>query len=249
MLATDTPDMAARGDVAARRRAGDEPLFLPRPRHAERHHPASGAGRAVRGDGATARGMPLQRSAHIGALTELSYVQLVGAGRRLRSISASHALHAFVARGLRPRRPRRADAAAGRGASRAIDAELQPRPRRLRPMSYYLGIDIGTFESKGVLVDADGRDRRQRRASRTRCWCRSRAGPSTGRSEDWWGDFTFITRKLLAGQQGRARRRSAPSATQRDRPLHAAGRCRRRAADERRALRRRRARRRRRSRS
>ena len=35
-------------------------------------------------------------------------------------------------------------------------------------MKHYLGIDIGTFESKGVLVDEDGRDRRQRRRSRTR---------------------------------------------------------------------------------
>ena len=35
--------------------------------------------------------LPLQRSAHIGALTDSSYVQLVKAGRRLRSISASRA--------------------------------------------------------------------------------------------------------------------------------------------------------------
>ena len=55
LLATDTPDMAYRGDVAAGRRAGDEPVFLPWPRHAERHHPASGAGRAVRRHGRAAR--------------------------------------------------------------------------------------------------------------------------------------------------------------------------------------------------
>ena len=73
-------DGARRRD--ARRRAGDEHLFLPRPRHAERHHPASGAGGAVRGDGEGGHSMPLQRSAHIGALTDNSYVQLVGAGRR-----------------------------------------------------------------------------------------------------------------------------------------------------------------------
>ena len=82
MLATDTPDMAARGDV----RLGGGPAMSLYCFHGrgtlERHHPASGAGRAVRGRRRRREKLPLQRSAHIGALTDSSYVQLVGAGRR-----------------------------------------------------------------------------------------------------------------------------------------------------------------------
>ncbi len=48
-------DRHARHDPARRRqagrRAGHQPLQLPRPRHTQRHHSASGAGRAVREDG------------------------------------------------------------------------------------------------------------------------------------------------------------------------------------------------------
>ena len=80
LLATDTPDMGCARRCAAGRRAGDEPVLLPRARHAERHHPASGAGRAVRRRRPRRGSMPLQRSAHTGALTDSSYVQLVGGG-------------------------------------------------------------------------------------------------------------------------------------------------------------------------
>ena len=55
---------------------------------------------------AKAEKLPLQRSAHIGALTDISYVQLVGEGVAVDRCRISGALHAFVARGLRPRRPR-----------------------------------------------------------------------------------------------------------------------------------------------
>jgi xylulokinase len=64
-------------------------------------------------------------------------------------------------------------------------------------MTHTLGIDIGTFESKGVLVDADG----QIAATATRAhkmlvprpgWAEHRA------DEDWWADFVAITRELLA---------------------------------------------------
>ncbi|MFZ1468142.1 MAG: FGGY-family carbohydrate kinase [Paracoccaceae bacterium] len=64
-------------------------------------------------------------------------------------------------------------------------------------MTHTLGIDIGTFESKGVLVDADG----QITATATRPhkmivprpgWAEHHA------DEDWWGDFVAITRELLA---------------------------------------------------
>lgn len=64
-------------------------------------------------------------------------------------------------------------------------------------MSLTLGIDIGTFESKGVLVDADGavvaEARRPHRMLVPRPgWAEHRA------DEDWWGDFAHICRALLA---------------------------------------------------
>jgi putative aminopeptidase len=79
VLATDTPDMASRGDV----RLGGGPamsLFsfhgrgtlngcIPHPALVELFE-----------NTAAAAGLPLQRSAHVGALTETSYVQLVGPG-------------------------------------------------------------------------------------------------------------------------------------------------------------------------
>lgn len=79
ILATDTPDMAARGDVTL----GGGPAMglysfhgrgtlnglLPHPRLV-----------ALMEETAAGEGLALQRSAHIGALTETSYVQLVGAG-------------------------------------------------------------------------------------------------------------------------------------------------------------------------
>lgn len=63
-------------------------------------------------------------------------------------------------------------------------------------MSYTLGVDIGTFESKGVLVDAEG----QIIASATRA--HDMIVPQPGWAEhdadqDWWGDFVFITRAIL----------------------------------------------------
>jgi putative aminopeptidase FrvX len=79
ILATDTPDMAARGDV----KLGGGPAMSLFSFHGRGTlngvipHPAmvalfEGAARDA--------GIPLQRSAHIGALTDLSYVQLVGQG-------------------------------------------------------------------------------------------------------------------------------------------------------------------------
>lgn len=79
VLATDTPDMAHRGDVAL----GRGPAMSMYSFHGRGTlnglipHPAlvslfDGAARAAK--------LTLQRSAHIGALTETSYVQLVGAG-------------------------------------------------------------------------------------------------------------------------------------------------------------------------
>jgi putative aminopeptidase FrvX len=79
ILATDTPDMRQRGDV----RLGQGPAMGMFSFHGRGTlnglipHPA-----LVRLFDAAARdtGLPLQRSAHIGALTETSYVQLVGEG-------------------------------------------------------------------------------------------------------------------------------------------------------------------------
>ncbi|MBV9513439.1 MAG: FGGY-family carbohydrate kinase [Mycobacteriaceae bacterium] len=64
-------------------------------------------------------------------------------------------------------------------------------------MNCYLGIDIGTFESKGVLVAADGRVLAS--ASRPHKMIVPQPGWAEHRPrEDWWDDFTFIARKLLA---------------------------------------------------
>lgn len=79
MLATDTPDMTARGDI----RLGGGPAMSLYSFHGRGTlngtipHPAlvSLFTRAARD-----AGLPLQRSAHIGALTDSSYVQLVNAG-------------------------------------------------------------------------------------------------------------------------------------------------------------------------
>lgn len=63
-------------------------------------------------------------------------------------------------------------------------------------MAITLGIDIGTFESKGVLVE-DGRIVAQ--ASRPHKMIVLQPGWAEHRAdEDWWGDFVFITRALLA---------------------------------------------------
>lgn len=62
---------------------------------------------------------------------------------------------------------------------------------------YTLGIDIGTFESKGVLVDGAGAIVAQ--ASRPHKMLVPRPGWAEHRAdEDWWGDFVHITRALLA---------------------------------------------------
>ena len=79
ILATDTPDMASRGDV----RLGGGPAMSLYSFHGRGTlngtipHPAL----VQLFDNAAAREkLPLQRSAHVGALTDSAYVQLVGAG-------------------------------------------------------------------------------------------------------------------------------------------------------------------------
>ena len=64
-------------------------------------------------------------------------------------------------------------------------------------MNHYLGVDIGTFETKGVLVDETGRIIAQ--AARAHKMLVPEAGWAEHRpNEDWWGDFVFVTKKLLA---------------------------------------------------
>ncbi|HEV2516479.1 MAG TPA: FGGY-family carbohydrate kinase [Devosia sp.] len=64
-------------------------------------------------------------------------------------------------------------------------------------MRHYLGIDIGTFESKGVLVDAEGRIVAS--AARPHKMLVPQPGWAEHRPrEDWWGDFCFLSNKLIA---------------------------------------------------
>ncbi len=64
--------------------------------------------------------------------------------------------------------------------------------------TYTLGVDIGTFESKGVLVDESGAVVAQ--AARPHQMIVPQAGWAEHRpDEDWWGDFVHITKALLAG--------------------------------------------------
>jgi xylulokinase len=64
-------------------------------------------------------------------------------------------------------------------------------------MKYFIGIDIGTFESKGVLVDAAGAIVAS--ASKPHRMLVPQPGWAEHRPrEDWWDDLCFISRKLLA---------------------------------------------------
>lgn len=66
----------------------------------------------------------------------------------------------------------------------------------------FLGVDIGTFESKGVLVDSAGRIRAQ--AARAHKMQVPRPGwAEHDADQDWWGDFVFITKALLDKSKAR----------------------------------------------
>ena len=60
----------------------------------------------------------------------------------------------------------------------------------------YLGVDIGTFESKGVIVDDEGRIRASARKPHKMLVPRPGWAEHRPR-QDWWGDFMFICRKML----------------------------------------------------
>ncbi|WP_426031352.1 FGGY-family carbohydrate kinase [Cypionkella sp. TWP1-2-1b2] len=67
-------------------------------------------------------------------------------------------------------------------------------------MSYTLGVDIGTFETKGVLVDASGAIIAQ--ATRSHKMLVPQPGWAEHCAEtDWWGDFVYVTKALLCDSQ------------------------------------------------
>ncbi|MEM6371444.1 MAG: FGGY-family carbohydrate kinase [Pseudomonadota bacterium] len=67
-------------------------------------------------------------------------------------------------------------------------------------MGYTLGIDIGTYETKGVLVDAEGKIHAQ--AARSHKMLVPQPGWAEHRpEEDWWGDFVHVTQTLLANSR------------------------------------------------
>jgi xylulokinase len=64
-------------------------------------------------------------------------------------------------------------------------------------MSVYLGVDIGTFESKGVVVDRQGAVVAS--AARPHGLIVPHAGWAEHRAEeDWWADFVWLARKVIA---------------------------------------------------
>lgn len=64
-------------------------------------------------------------------------------------------------------------------------------------MKYFLGIDIGTFESKGVLIDAEGQVVAS--AARPHKMLVPQAGWAEHDAEqDWWGDFKYLSNRLIA---------------------------------------------------
>lgn len=63
-------------------------------------------------------------------------------------------------------------------------------------MKHYLGVDIGTFETKGVIVQEGGEI--VATAARPHQMLVPQPGWAEHRpEEDWWGDFVFVTRKML----------------------------------------------------
>ena len=61
---------------------------------------------------------------------------------------------------------------------------------------YYLGIDIGTYESKGVLVNIKGEVISQ--SAKKHEMIVPQSGWAEHRPiEDWWGDFTFISNDII----------------------------------------------------
>jgi xylulokinase len=64
-------------------------------------------------------------------------------------------------------------------------------------MKHYLGIDIGTFESKGVVVDETGRIVAQAAQSH-RMLVPQPGWAEHNPEEDWWGDFKRLSQELIS---------------------------------------------------
>ncbi len=63
-------------------------------------------------------------------------------------------------------------------------------------MKHYLGVDVGTYETKGVIVRGDGSIVAQ--AARPHQMTVPRPGWAEHDAErDWWGDFVFVTKAML----------------------------------------------------
>ncbi len=63
-------------------------------------------------------------------------------------------------------------------------------------MAFTLGIDIGTYQTKGVLVDEDGAIHAQ--AARDHKMLVPQPGWAEHRpEEDWWGDFVYVCKALM----------------------------------------------------
>ena len=61
---------------------------------------------------------------------------------------------------------------------------------------YFLGIDIGTYETKGVIVNKSGEIISQ--AARKHEMIVPQSGWAEHRPiEEWWGDFTYVSNKLI----------------------------------------------------
>ena len=189
---------------------------LPRPRHAERHHPASGAGRGCSRRRPRSEKLPLQRSAHIGALTDSSYVQLVGAGvaaidlgfpcrythssLEVCDLADLAGLTQLLVAGLAAdRRRTSASTATTTPNEGTISASTSARSNRRACSSTTTGRIVATAaKPHKMLVPQPG-------------WAEHRP------REDWWDDFTFIIAEADRRQRRRAvrhprRRHAAPSA-------------------------------------
>ena len=60
----------------------------------------------------------------------------------------------------------------------------------------FIGIDVGTYETKGVLVNLSGDIIHQ--ASRKHEMIVPQSGWAEHRpNEDWWGDFKYVSNKLI----------------------------------------------------
>ncbi len=177
--------------------------------------------------------MPLQRSAHIGALTDSSYVQLVGQGVAAIDLGfPTRYTHSSL---------EVCDLADLEALTRLLVAALARIDRKFSldrddydPMKHYLGIDIGTFELKGVLVDETGRivGERGQAAQDDRAAARLGRAPA---ARGLVGRFHLHQPQAPCGSEAPAPVDQG-GRMQCHRPLHAARRRRRRAAHERHSL-------------